>query len=123
MLCQWCDVDAAGVVAVGANIVLQEYPSSAAAGRGVFRFLSSLPSQLSPAGLSALVSLQLDAFPEAPVQWAVLQVRFAVNMNCSCGIRWFCFNCWLSALVSVQLDAFPEAPVQWSVLQVRLRLL
>jgi hypothetical protein len=55
--------------------LLQEYPSSATAGRGVFRFLGSLPSQLSPAGLAALVSVQLDAFPEAPVQWSVLQVR------------------------------------------------
>jgi hypothetical protein len=54
---------------------LQEYPSSATAGRGVFRFLSALPSQVTPAGLAALVSVQLDAFPEAPVQWAVLQVR------------------------------------------------
>jgi hypothetical protein len=55
--------------------VLQEYPSSATAGRGAFRFLASLPNQLSPASLAALVSVQLDAFPEAPVQWAVLQVQ------------------------------------------------
>uniref|UniRef100_A0A383WMA3 Uncharacterized protein n=1 Tax=Tetradesmus obliquus TaxID=3088 RepID=A0A383WMA3_TETOB len=51
----------------------KEYPSSTVAGRGVFRFLAALPSQLSPDGLAALVSVQLDAFPEAPAQWAVLQ--------------------------------------------------
>ncbi|KAF6254196.1 hypothetical protein COO60DRAFT_1666077 [Scenedesmus sp. NREL 46B-D3] len=57
----------------GNHLLWQEYPSSGTAGRGVFRFLSALPRQLSPAGLAVLASVQLDAFPEAPVQWAVLQ--------------------------------------------------
>jgi hypothetical protein len=107
------------------TFVLQEYPSNATAGRGVFRFLSSLPSQLSPAGLAALVSVQLDAFPEAPVQWSVLQVRLiAVQLlmlnDCSCGLGVVLARHARLVQASVQLDAFPEAPVQWAVLQVRL---